>query len=84
MTIINNIEIDNIRYQKNDKISFVDFGLADIMTDCNNDDNCYVFIELLEILQNKFKNMNTKQIHVLYNTFMNNIRNNNKYPKNVF
>lgn len=71
----------------NGKLSFIDFGLAEIINTTNNinNNNCKVFIEILDALDNKFKTTeNHRQRHILYNTFMNNIRNNNKYPNNVF
>ena len=79
--------LNNILILK-DKISFIDYGLANInkefQSDCNKD-NCKIFIELLEILENRFNLIeDTKQIHILYNTFMNNMRNNKRYIKNIF
>ncbi len=68
----------------NNIISFVDFGLAE-MSDKNNDANSKAFIELLEIINKKYENVtNLKKRHILYNTFMNNMRQNNKYPNNIF
>ena len=68
------------------KISFIDYGLAKFNSDDGNDSNdgndCNdntqnynIFIELIELLNEKFKNINdihTRQ--VLYITFINNIR----------
>jgi hypothetical protein len=66
------------------KISFVDFGLARI-SDEDNDENCKNFIELLEILNDKFKSIkDRRKIKILYNTFIINMKNDKKYPKNIF
>lgn len=88
----------------NNKISFVDYGLAQIYdldtnsgtnsgtnldTDINTT-NCANFIELLEILNIRFKTVNTvgdKNIfYTLYDTFINNIKLHKveKYLANVF
>lgn len=75
---INNILVDN-----ENKISFVDFGLADINENRDNNENCKNFIELLEILENRFKNSKENQ-QILYNIFINNMKNNGKYLNNIF
>lgn len=67
----------------NDDIYFVDFGLAKNTNDSNTD-NCNIFIKLLKILVDKFKNKTLKQKHILYNTFMNNMRNLKLYTNNIF
>ena len=77
--------INNILVSSENKISFVDFGLAECECDENNNENYKNFIELLEILHNRFKNIeNSKQIRILYNTFINNMKNSGKYSKNIF
>jgi hypothetical protein len=51
----------------------------------NNKNNCDIFIKLLDILNEKFKDViPIKERHILYNKFMNNMRINNKYELNVF
>ena len=53
--------------------------------DCDDVINCKNFIELLEILNNRFKNIeDSKQIQILYNTFINNMKNSGKYSNNIF
>ena len=83
------------------KISFIDYGLAKFNSDGDGDgdgdgsndntQNCNIFIELIELLNEKFKNIDdihTRQ--VLYITFINNIRidmvinNEDKYKNNIF
>ena len=79
--------LNNIVVNNNHELSFIDFGLCKIIenTEADNKNNCKIFCELLEALNEKYKNEpDLKQRHILYNTFMNNIRNNNKYPQNVF
>lgn len=67
------------------KISFIDFGLAEIRENTDNSNNSNIFIELLNMLNNKFKNVtNKKQRHILCNKFMNNIRQNKLYSLNVY
>ena len=67
------------------KISFIDFGLAEIRKDTDNSNNCIIFIKLLNMLNEKFQIIKEKkQRHILYNKFMNNIRQNKLYPLNVF
>ena len=63
MTIINNIEIDNIKYQEND-----------IKRTIKQNDP----------IEDKFKNKTLKQKHILYNTFMDNMRNLKLYTNNIF
>ena len=93
--------LKNIVYL-NGKLSFIDYGLAsffdDISNTYNNTDNCTIFIELLTLLNNKFKSIddtsdstsdNSNHTHkkkLLYITFINNIKINNeeKYKKNIF
>lgn len=71
----------------NDTVSFIDFGLAIFHKDCDNKDNKYIFIELLEMLDNKFKIItDTEQKQILYHTLLNNIKLEcaDKYSKNIF
>ena len=69
----------------NDKISIIDFGLAEIVENTDNSNNYNVFIKLLNILNEKFQTVKeTKERHILYNKFMNNIRINKLYISNVF
>jgi hypothetical protein len=78
---INNIVV------KDDKISFIDFGLSQIVDDEPdiNKENKTNFIELLEILNNRFKEINdSKQRRILYNTFINNMKTQKKYISNIF
>jgi hypothetical protein len=67
------------------KISFIDFGLAEIKENTDNSNNSSIFIELLNMLNNKFKNVtNKKQRHIIYNKFMNNMRQNKLYSLNIY
>ena len=83
--------LKNIVYL-NSKLSFIDYGLAELISDdeeCNNIDNCSIFIELLTLLDEKFKSIDSNDTHkkqVLYITFINNIKINNeeKYKNNIF
>ena len=59
-----------------DNISFIDFGLAKVGS--NNEDNCKVFIKLLELLNN-FKGEKE-----LYSTFINNLKISGEYPNNIY
>ena len=82
--------LKNIVYL-NSKLSFIDYGLAELISDdeeCNNIDNCSIFIELLTLLDEKFKSIDSNDTHkkqVLYITFINNIKINNeeKYKNNI-
>ena len=68
-------------------ISFVDYGLAEIRSNVSdiNKSNCAVFIKLLSMLQDKYKDIDSiPHKHVVYNTFINTIRLHNLYPLNVF
>jgi len=94
INIFNILNINNIYYPefnlnnivvKDNVISFIDFGLAEILNDTDNTNNCNVFIKLLKLLNDKYKSVhNNTQRHILYNTFMNNLRINKMYPLNVF
>ena len=56
------------------KISFVDFGLAEFRTECDNTENINKFIELLSLLDGKFKvitDLDTR--HRLISTFLKNV-----------
>jgi len=69
----------------NNIISFIDFGLSSELCDKNNDENCKVFIKLLQMINDKYNTINDKhQQHILYNTFINTLKNNKKYPNNIF
>lgn len=59
-----------------DKISFIDFGLAKVGS--NNENNCKVFIELLKLLTT-FKGEKE-----LYSTFINNLKISGEYPNNIY
>ncbi len=74
-----------------DKISLVDFGLARFSYTENNldikklnDKHLKVFIEILEKLKQKFETIEQKHITVLYQTFLNNMKIENKYTDNIF
>lgn len=72
---------------KNSKLHFIDFGLAFVINDPDNNENCENFIELLQILQDRFKNTtNNNERLLLYNTLINNIKIHNivKYLNNIF
>ena len=101
-TNFNNLTQNNIYYPEfnlknivylNGKLAFIDYGLAifyDNDTICNNINNCAIFIELLTLLNEKFKSIDSNDTHkkqVLYITFINNIKieisnNEEKYKKN--
>jgi len=100
----NNLTQNNIYYPEfnlknivylNGKLTFIDYGLSkfcDNNTICDNTNNCAIFIELLTLLNEKFKSIDyndsndTHKKQVLYITFINNIKINNeeKYKKNIF
>ena len=77
---INNIVV------KDNEISFIDFGLCQILEGEDiNKENKTNFIELLEMLNNRFNEIDDdKQRRILYNTFINNMKNQKKYIKNIF
>ena len=72
------------------KLSMVDFGLArfykEIKTEIKtkNNNHLLVFIEILDKLKEKFEKADMKQINVLYQTFLNNMKIENKYTDNIF
>lgn len=71
----------------NDTISFIDFGLASIDENANNDNNCKNFIELLNILYEQFVNIeDTQKRQVQYMIFISNIKNdrNSKYTAHIY
>jgi len=56
------------------KISFVDFGLAEFRTECDNTENINKFIELLSLLEGKFKVITDLDArHRLISTFLKNV-----------
>lgn len=56
------------------KISFVDFGLAEFRTECDNTENLNKFIELLSLLEGKFKVIiDLDARHRLISTFLKNV-----------
>jgi GR25 family glycosyltransferase involved in LPS biosynthesis/tRNA A-37 threonylcarbamoyl transferase component Bud32 len=57
-----------------DKIRFVDFGMASIKSDCDNRENCDKFIKYLQILEDRFKSTNDIDTrHRLISTLLINI-----------
>jgi hypothetical protein len=68
----------------NKKISFIDYGLASC--DSTNNNNCKIFIELLEKIVSKFEPIkhNIETIQVLYKTFINNLKLEKTYENNIF
>ena len=56
------------------KISFVDFGLAEFRTECDNTENLNKFIKLLILLEDKFKDITDLDVrHRLISTFLKNV-----------
>jgi len=56
------------------KISFVDFGMAEFIDNCNNTENLEKFIKYLGLLDDKFKvvtDLNAR--HILISTFLQNV-----------
>ena len=56
------------------KISFVDFGLAEFIDNCDNTENVEKFIKYLSLLDDKFKvvtELNAR--HILISTFLENV-----------
>ncbi len=76
------------------KISFVDFGLARFNQDNHqqnvinkNQNHAKIFIEIIEKLKDKMSILNEhqkNQKYILYQTFINNMKLENKYPYNIF
>ena len=58
----------------NDKISFVDFGLAEVRENCDNTENLHKFLSNLELLDNKFTDITDLDArHRLISTFLKNV-----------
>ena len=58
----------------NGRISFVDFGMAEFMYECDNTENLEKFIKYLSLLDDKFKvvtDLNAR--HILISTFLENV-----------
>jgi predicted Ser/Thr protein kinase len=56
------------------KISFVDFGMAEFRYECDNTENLNKFIELLSLLEGKFKDITDLDArHRLISTFLKNV-----------
>ena len=53
----------------NGKITFVDFGLAEFRTDCDNTDNLNKFITYLGLMEERFKGVDIDERHRLISTF---------------
>lgn len=71
-------KIQNILVLDN-KITFVDFGLAKFYENVDNTDNCNKFIRLLSLLNEKFSGIKDReQRYQLYSTFVDNMKINNK------
>lgn len=69
---------------KNNKLYFIDYGLAKINENMSNDYNCKIFIELLEMLDNRFKKNDYVNNNILYRILLTNLRQDNKYSNNIF
>lgn len=76
---------------KNNKLYFVDFGLAKYLKNINNNNNCENFIFILSLFENKFKEIkNIEQQHIYYNNFITNAKLNDnpsqktKYCDNIY
>ena len=67
------IAIAIYQYVLNKKITFVDFGLAEMRDNADNSENCERFISYLSILKKKFKyNKGLDRRHQLIFNFLNN------------
>jgi hypothetical protein len=54
----------------NGKITFVDFGLAEFRTECDNTENLNKFIKYLSLMEVRFRNVNDiDELHRLISTF---------------
>ena len=51
------------------KITFVDFGLAEFQTDCDNTENLNKFIKYLSLMDERFKGLDMDERHRLISTF---------------
>lgn len=83
--IYSEFRLQNILVNENEEITICDFGLAEEATESkkNNDNNYKIFCQLLEILDMRFKNEpDTKKQNILYNTFINNMR--DEYKDNIY
>jgi len=69
---------------KDDRLYFVDFGLARF-GDEGNEENCTNFIDMLEILERRLNNeADRTNVLILYDTFVNNMRIEGKFDGNIF
>jgi GR25 family glycosyltransferase involved in LPS biosynthesis/predicted Ser/Thr protein kinase len=53
----------------NDKITFVDFGLAQFRNECDNTENLNKFIKYLGLMEERFKGLDIDERHRLISTF---------------
>ena len=70
-----------------EKISFIDYGLAKFDSSDNNNYNYINFLDILSILTNRLsKESENIYKHLLYSNFINNIKIHNisKYKQNIF
>ena len=68
----------------NSQLYLIDFGLAKI-SEQNNKTNLFNHIELLSVLDEKFKTINDKEKqYVFYNNFISNLKSKNLYSENIF
>lgn len=92
---LKNIVVLDKGYGKGLELSLIDFGLAEMTDNFNNliykdiidknIDNCNVFIEILEKLNEKMSSNNDIRTNqILYLTLLNNYRLENKYQNNVY
>lgn len=87
---MNNIDYPEFRLQNilnnGSKLSFVDFGLSKTYDGVDNKNNCDIFIELIEKLENRFRSTTIIERYILYDTFINGIKLHKmtKYLPNVF
>ncbi len=92
--LFNDLTIDNIYYPEfrlqnilnnGSKLSFVDFGLSK-MHGGDNKNNCDIFIELIDKLNNRFKSTTTMEKYLLYDTFIKGIKLHKveRYLSNIF
>jgi hypothetical protein len=72
---------------KNDNLDIIDFGLAEIIENTDNNLNLINFIDLLTMFDEKFQSItNIEEQHVYYSNFINNVKmsNEKKYNMNIF
>jgi predicted Ser/Thr protein kinase len=68
----------------NSQLYLIDFGLAKI-SEQNNKTNLFNHIELLSVLDEKFKTINDKEKqYVFYNNFISNLKSKKLYSENIF